>query len=134
MLPILWIWNAWGLVAVRLAVGAILLVHGWPKFSNLKKTAESFSGMGFKPGKFWGPLVAVAECFGGIALLIGFMTQIVAGALALEFVTILMWRFMKKSPFVGGYEFDLIILAALVLLFLAGAGPASLDALLFGAI
>ena len=59
---------------------------------------------------------------GGIGLLIGIFTPTIAALLALQFVTIIVWKLAKRQPFVGGWEFDLLIFAALLVLALNGAG------------
>lgn len=107
-------------------MGLILMGHGLPKLKNLKATGESFQGMGFKPGLFWGTLVALLEVFGGLALILGFFTQVFAALVAIEFIVILA-TIKRKSGFVGGYELDLLILAVAVLLVLVGSGSVSID-------
>ncbi len=121
----------WGIFALRIAVAAILLAHGIPKIKNLKRTQDNFSAMGFRPGVFWGTLVSVVEVFGGIALLLGLYTQIIAGIFMGEFATIIIWRILRKHHFVGGWELDVLILAAILVLFTIGGGVFSLDRWLF---
>lgn len=83
--------------------------------------------MGFHPGFFWGPLVALVEFFGGLALLVGVYTQVAAALFVGEFVVINIWKFSKKQAFVGNIELDLIILGAVLVLLTLGAGAFSLD-------
>ena len=126
MIQLFYVFSDWGLLALRLALGAIFLVHGWRKIKDMKGTAEAFQGMGFKPGKFWATLVALLEFVGGIAFIIGLLTQVFAALLAIEFIVILV-KVKKFKQFVGGYEFDLLILAALLALCTLGGGSASAD-------
>ncbi|MGC9599354.1 MAG: DoxX family protein [Minisyncoccia bacterium] len=134
MLSIFFFYGGMGILALRIALALIFLVHGWQKIKSLKQTAAAFDGMGFKPGFFWGTIVALLEfAGGGIGLLLGIFTPTIAALLALQFVTIVVWKLVKRQPFVGGWEFDLLILAALLVLALNGAGAYSLDRLfLFG--
>lgn len=125
------IFSDWGIFALRAVLGAILLAHGWPKIKDVKRTGDNFAAMGFRPGIFWGPLVAAVEFFGGIALLFGLYTQIIAGLVVGEFAVIIIWKFLRKQPFVGGSEFDFLILAAALVLFTIGGGAFSLDRWLF---
>ncbi len=127
MIPFFGIWNDWGVFAVRLIVSLIFIVHGWQKIRNIPETVSNFSAMGFKPGIFWGPLIAILEFFGGLALFLGFLTQPIAGLFVIEFITATIWRISKHHSFAGGYELDLLILAAVFFLFLSGAGAFSLD-------
>lgn len=126
MFPILYILSDFGLLVVRVALGIILLVHGLPKIKNLKVTAHNFDGMGFKPGRLWGTVAAIVEFAGGIALILGFWVQLAALFVVGEFLVINVWKITKRQPFVGGWEFDLLILAAAIVLF-SGGGVLSLD-------
>jgi putative oxidoreductase len=126
MIQPLWVFSDWGLLALRIVLGLILMVHGYPKLKGLKQTAEGFAGMGFKPGIFWATLIMLLEVFGGLLLILGFFVQIVAFFLAIEFVVILL-KVKRKAGLVGGYELDLLILAAAIAILTLGAGHFSLD-------
>ena len=121
----------WGILALRLALGAIFLAHGWPKIKDLRRTGDNFAAMGFHPGALWGSVAAVVEFFGGIALLLGFFTQVAAMFFVGEFIVIVVWRTLRKQPFVGGSELDALILAAALVLLTIGGGAYSLDRYLF---
>jgi putative oxidoreductase len=131
MFPFL-LYGDWGLAALRIVLGVILLAHGWPKLEDLKKTSENFAGMGFKPGSLWATVAAIVEFFGGLALILGIWTEIPAFFVVCEFVVIMIWRLARKQPLVGGYELDLLILAGAVVLLTQGAGPVSFDRYLYG--
>ncbi len=110
------------LFVLRVVLGAIFIVHGWPKVSDLKKNAHVFHEMGFRPGMFWGTIAALLEFFGGIALVFGLFTGMLSFLYAIQFVVILVWRIAKGDRFWGGWEFDLLIFAALLVLLAAGSG------------
>jgi uncharacterized membrane protein YphA (DoxX/SURF4 family) len=129
MIQLLLIWGDWGILFLRVVLGLIFIRHGLLKMKDLKATGESFAGMGFKPGRWWGTLIAILEVVGGLALFAGFFTQIIAAFFVIEFIVILA-AVKRKSGFVGGYEFDLLILASVVLLVLLGGGSLSIDRLL----
>jgi len=74
MIQILFIYNDEAMLILRLVLGLIFIAHGWPKIKDLKATAQGFQGMGFKPGKFWGTVVAIAEFFGGLLFIAGLET------------------------------------------------------------
>ncbi len=116
MFDFLYAYNYWALSLLRIVVGLIFVAHGWPKLKDLKATASNFSGMGFRPGALWGTIAALAEVFGGLALLAGMGAQTAAAVLALELVVIIVWRLDKGDKFVGGYELDLLLLAAMLFL------------------
>src|SRR3989344_6451101 len=126
MIQPLLVFSDWGILALRLALGLILVVHGWPKIKNLRGTAGNFETMGFKPGIFWGTIVALLEFVGGLFVLAGLFTQLVSLFVALEFLIILL-KLKRGSSFAGGYEFDLLILASALSLAMLGSGAFSLD-------
>jgi putative oxidoreductase len=127
MFSLILIWSEWSFFILRLILGLIMIVHGWPKITNIKGTAEWMSSQGFKPGIFWATVVALAEFIGGIFLISGFLTQIIALILALQFLIIVLWKIKKHERLIGGIELDLMILASLVVILLNGAGVLSLD-------
>ena len=120
-----------GVLALRLALALILIVHGWPKIAHPGATAKSFDGMGFRPGLLWGAIAGLIEFAGGILLALGLFTFCVASLLAAQFLVILVWRLATRQHFVGGWEFDLLIFAAAIFFVLHGAGSYSLDGAYF---
>lgn len=125
------LYSDWGLLAARVALGLMMVAHGFPKLKNLKDTAEWFSNVGFKPGTFWAAVAGIVEFAGGLMLLSGFFTQIAALFIAGQFVVITFWKVKGGQKLVGGYEFDLLILGVALLLFTIGGGNFSLDRIFF---
>lgn len=125
MIQFFFIFSEWGILILRSVLGLILVVNGWPKIKDLKQNALKFSEMGFRPGIFWGTLVALAEFVGGIALITGFLTQIFAFIIAIQFVVILLS--VKRRAKFTELQFDLLILASALILVALGGGGYSLD-------
>ncbi len=123
-------WQFYGPTLLRLALGIIFLAHGYQKLAGGSEGREQFAGwlesMKFRPGKFWAWLVTAAELLGGILLIIGFWTQLAALILAIEFLVILFWV-QRGKPFIGGREFDFLILLALLALLVLGPGALAID-------
>lgn len=126
MIQPLFLFSDWGLLILRVVLGLVLVVHGWPKIKNLKATGEGFAGMGFKPGIFWGTVAAVTEFVGGLFLIFGFLIQAAALFIAIQFIVILL-TVKRRNRLVGGYEFELLILAAALALATIGGGSFGLD-------
>ncbi len=126
MIQPLLLFGDWGLLFLRIVLGVILLMHGWNKVKNFGGTAGFLGSAGFKPARFWASVVIAAEVGGGILLALGFLTQIVAAILAVQFIVIL-FTVKRGKPLVDGYEFDLVILAGLLVLLTIGGGQYSLD-------
>lgn len=128
MIQPLYVFSDVGIAILRVVLGLIMIVHGWPKIKDIKGTA-AWMGEKFKPGIFWAVVVSVAEFIGGIFLVLGFLTQIVSFILAIQFIIIILAMNLPKG-FKSGYEFDLLILAAALALLVLGSGHYSLDSFL----
>src|SRR5207244_4102535 len=119
-----------GLVG-RLALGAIFLAHGWPKVKDIQKTMGSVKGTGWPGCAAFAALVSLLEFFGGIALILGLLTQIVAILFVLEMLATTVFSKVKlQKKFILGYELDLEYAAFALVLALLGPGAFSLDRLL----
>lgn len=129
MVQLLLVFGDYGLLALRLVLGAVLLAHGIPKLKDMRKTAEGFAAMGFQPPRFWAAVVAGAETLCGVLIVLGLFTQIAALVIAVQFIVILV-KVKRFKQFVGGYEFDLLILACALALLSVGGGAFGLDGLL----
>ncbi len=117
-------------LVLRLSLGALFLAHGSLKLLVFKPsgTAAYFRSLGL-PG-FVGYLTIAAELGGGILLILGVATSLVALALIpLILGTILMvhgakgWMFSNEG---GGWEFPAFWAAALLVQALLGSGAFSL--------
>jgi uncharacterized membrane protein YphA (DoxX/SURF4 family) len=74
----------------------------------------------------WTYFIGTTETLTGLLLLAGLFTQLAAiFAAAITIANIL--KIKLKQGFVGGYEYDLLILAAAVAILLLGPGLYSLD-------
>lgn len=71
---------AW--VALRVAVGGVMILEGWPKMTAPMAMTGFVEGIGFYPGWFWSPFLAALQFVGGIAVVVGFFTRPVALASA----------------------------------------------------
>ncbi len=90
--------------------------------------------MGVPAAEIAAPVVAGLELAGGIALILGVLTRIVAALLALDMLGALFLVHAPAGVFAanGGYELVLLLAAAALALALTGAGRISVDRALFG--
>ncbi len=73
----------------------------------------------------------IVEFFGGIALLLGIFTQVIATLFALWMIsTTWLQKSKLKKKFVGGYELDITLMVASLALSAVGGGTFSVDHLL----
>jgi putative oxidoreductase len=116
-------------LVARIVVGYVFLLSGWGKLNNLPAVTENFVGWHIPAAQVLAPFVSGVEFFGGLFLLIGFLTRISAGALG---VTMIVAIVSAKLDQVDSLEallgFDETEYLALFLwLAIAGAGTLSLD-------
>ncbi|MDQ0247385.1 putative membrane protein YphA (DoxX/SURF4 family) [Bacillus fengqiuensis] len=98
-----------GSFIIRVVLGLTFFVHGLAKFQGgIENTAGFFSSVGI-PG-FLAYVVGGVELIGGILLMLGFGTRIIAGAFAIIMAGAI-FTVKLKSSFAGGYELDLALLA-----------------------
>lgn len=120
-------YSDWGLLLLRLTIGVIFVYHGMLKW----QIEEPNTIM---------TILKFAEPLGGIAMIIGVLTQLASLGLTIIMLGAI---YMKMSSFGQatlnpsgtfapqggtGWEFDLMILAGCVAVMLMGAGKISLDA------
>ena len=116
---------------LRLVIGFTFIIHGYPKFSaeQRKQGGEWMKSLGLPAGFIL--FGAVVEFFGGIALLLGILTPIVAVLFALWMLsTTWLAKAKMKKKFAGGYEIDIALLVVSLALAALGAGAFSIDHLL----
>ena len=123
-----------GPLALRLSLGAVFLGTGWGKLHNLAQLTSFFTDLGIPFPAVQAPVIACIELVGGTLILLGLFTRLAAlplmGIMTVAILT-------AKRPEIDGIRsllaFDeFTYLAGFLWLFVAGAGKASLDALLFG--
>jgi putative oxidoreductase len=117
-------------LVLRLALGSIFIIHGYPKLKDLgKQTGQWLKSIGFPAGL--GLFAGIAEFFGGIAVIAGILTPIVA-ALFVLWTAALVWVSIAKikKKFAGGYELDLLLFAFSLVLLAIGGGLFSVDHLI----
>ena len=129
----------WGLLILRIAMGIIFLVHGWPKLNpnGPMKGPAGFAGflkqMGVPLPMFFAWVVALLETVGAVLLILGLGTRILAVGFAIGMLVAILVakiRFMKvgfMAQQATGWEFDFVLLAAALALLFTGAGSIALD-------
>lgn len=115
-------------ILLRLAVGSLFLYHGYPKLTSMRK-GEFMKSVGMPTGLV--PLGGFVEFFGGLGLLFGLLTPIIAVLATLWMLSTTWFSIAKvKKKYMGGYELDVtLILLSLALAFIGG-GTFSIDHLI----
>lgn len=120
------------LAVARLALGLIMLVHGYHKvFGGLHHHAQFVASLGL-PG-WLGYVSSLAEFLGGILVLAGFFTRAAAFAICIDLI-VAIWKVHWHNGLTGdhGYEFPLALATLAFVLIFFGAGPIALDHVLRG--
>lgn len=123
--------SQWSLTLLRLALGVIMAYHGYLKLfvpGGFKGTIEFFASVGIPLAPYSALVASAAEFAGGIFLILGVITRLTTLALLFEMLVALFTVHIKNGLLVssGGYEFVLLILAALVVLLANGPGSVSI--------
>jgi putative oxidoreductase len=129
-----------GRLLLRVTVGALFFGHGTQKLfgwfggRGLDATAKGFDGLGMRPGRRNAIAAGAAEAGGGGALALGLATPLAASVLTSTMLTAINRVHLKNGPWVtnGGYEYNAVLIAAVIALTEVGPGPLSLDAVLGG--
>ncbi|ABS73226.1 MULTISPECIES: DoxX family protein [Bacillus] len=117
-----------GTLLLRVVTGIIFFVHGLSKFQGLEGTAQFFQSIGIPA--FMVYVIATIELVGGVLIFFGLATRIIGVLFAVTLVGAI-FTAKLSSPFMGGSEFDFILLVASIHLALSGSRLLSLDQLLF---
>jgi putative oxidoreductase len=119
------------LLAVRVVVGVIFAAHG------AQKLFGAFGGRGLSAmmqpppdgmGPVLGFLVSIGECFGGLGLIIGFLTRFSAASLIVIMLGAIAMVHGKHGFFMSnqGFEYNLALIGLLLPTLLAGPGQYSI--------
>ena len=121
--------RSWGITLLRVVVGVVFVMHGGQKFfMGFHNVAEFLASLRIPAPQAAAVLLTLLEFFGGIALILGLFTRIVALLLAFDMAVAVLLVHLKKGFFgPAGFEFPLTLLAATLCLACSGSGVASVD-------
>jgi putative oxidoreductase len=116
-----------GLTLLRIVTGLIFLLHGLPKL-NLEGTAGFFGSVGVPLPQLMAIVILLIEVVGGALLIAGVATRLVSLLLVANMaVAIALVRL--QAGFIGGYEFELLLMTAAFALAVTGGGAYSVEKL-----
>ena len=124
-----------GRLLLRVTVGGLFVGHGtqklfgWFDGHGLEATSNMFDSLGMRPGRRNAIAAGVAEAGGGAALAAGFATPLAAATLTSVMLTAINRVHLKNGPWStnGGYEYNAVLIAAVLALAEVGPGELSLD-------
>lgn len=122
-----------GLAVLRVVTGVIFVAHGATKLfgGGVAGTGDYFASLGIPMAGLMAWVIALLEFFGGLALIVGVLVAAIAALLSVHMLMgiILVHAangFFVIGPGSGGIELNLLLIAALVTLMLAGSGMAAI--------
>ncbi|HTU14937.1 MAG TPA: DoxX family protein [Solirubrobacterales bacterium] len=121
--------------ALRVLIGALFIGHGtqklfgWFNGHGLEATAGGFDSMGLKPGKATAVVAGMSEAGGGALLASGMATPAAGAALTGTMIQAIRTVHAKNGPWVsnGGWEYNAVLIAAVLAIVEHGPGPFSID-------
>lgn len=127
------------LLIARVSLGAILIAHGWDRWQVRKVDSQiaylQQYGVPYAEWAAWGAIAL--ELLGGVLLIVGLLTPLVALAVVVEQVLIIswiswrnkLWLLNPDNTYAGGFEYNVALAALALLITVFGAGAVSLDRL-----
>jgi putative oxidoreductase len=120
---------------LRFTVGAVFFGHGaqklfgWFGGNGLEATSQGFEQLGMRPGRRNAAAAGAAEAGGGAAIALGLATPLSASVLTATMLTAIHRVHLKHGPWLAnnGYEYNAILIAAVLGLAEVGPGALSLD-------
>ncbi len=122
-------WSDVAPLVLRLAVGAVFIVHGYSKVVDVAAFEGMLASISVPLPAFFAWVVTLVELLGGAALILGLLTHWAAKLIAIDMLVAILLIHWKNGFMVsgGGAEFALVLFAAAVALTITGAGKWSVD-------
>jgi len=128
-----------GALLLRGVIGPLFVGHGTQKLfawfggHGIEGTGGFFETLGLRPGKRHAQAAGLAETTGGALLTLGALTPVASTLISSTMITAIRKAHAKNGVWStnGGYEYNLVLIAAATALVDNGAGPLSVDAALF---
>jgi putative oxidoreductase len=120
----------WAALLLRLELGVLFILHGRPKLGSGKQ--ETIGLLSSKRVPFPHLVVlglGLLEVFGGVLLILGLLTRLVAVLIAIE-MFVAAW-FISGKGFVRGADWPFTLATSLAALALLGSGHFALDRLVW---
>jgi putative oxidoreductase len=124
-----------GRLLLRSVIGGLFIGHGTQKLfgwfggGGLGATGEGFEAIGLAPGRRNALVAGLAESGGGTLLALGLATPLAEAVLISVMLTAIRTVHWKNGPWAtnGGYEYNVVLISALLGLAEVGPGGWSLD-------
>jgi len=128
---------------IRVTTGLLLIPHGGSKLlgwfgSNIEGTVGFMAGFGLEPARFWAYYIGTLELVGGIMLVLGLLTRVVAIQVLIFMLVAAFWVHINIGPgaagpignwfwITKGYEYPLMWAVLSLVVLIRGGGDYSVD-------
>lgn len=123
-----------GLLVLRVAVGVVMLAHGWNhvfRGGKIAGTGRWFESLGMRPGRLHAWTASLTELGAGALLLLGLLTPLAGAAVVGVMLVAWVTNHARNGFFIfrpgEGYEYVMTLTACGLALALLGGGQVSLD-------
>jgi len=114
----------YGPLPIRIIAGVTFIAHGAPKFFGVSQGYGFFQSVNLPPELF--VPIALLEVIGGLAILLGILTRVASALLIIEMLGAILSVKLSKG-FIGGYEFELLLIAICLSIVIMGPGKISIE-------
>jgi putative oxidoreductase len=104
--------------------GIVFIAHGIPKFYDISGGYGFFQSINLPPELFIP--IALLEVIGGLAILFGILTRIASALFIIEMIGAIVTAKLSNG-FIGGYEFELLLISICITLVILGPGKISIE-------
>jgi putative oxidoreductase len=115
---------SYGLLPIRIMAGVVFIAHGITKFYDVSGGYGFFQSINLPPELFIP--IALLEVIGGLAILFGILTRIASAIFIIEMIGAIL-TVKLSDGFVGGYEFELLLISICATLVILGPGRLSIE-------
>ena len=115
---------SYGLLPIRIMAGIVFIAHGIPKFYDISGGYGFFQSINLPPELFLP--IALLEVIGGLAILFGILTRIASSLFIIEMIGAIVTAKLSRG-FIGGYEFELLLISICISLVIMGPGKISIE-------
>ena len=115
---------SFGILSIRIMAGIVFIAHGMPKFYDVSGGFGFFQSISL-PSELFLP-IALLEVTGGLAIILGVLTRIASLLFIIEMTGAIVFAKLSKG-FIGGYEFELLLISICITLALVGSGMVSIE-------
>lgn len=128
-------WWLWIYTLTRILIGLLFVGHGVQKLfgllggKGLGDTVDMMRGLGMRPARVWALAWSAGEMIGGAMLTFGFLTPVGAALIIMVMLIAIAQIHAPRGVWIaeGGFEYNLVLIANMLMFGLGGPGALAVD-------